>query len=298
MSKLRITRKGYALGAEIAGVDATRPLDAQTVDEIRKAWLDNTVVYLPGQDLDPGEFRTFCDQFGELDVDNIALLNLVPDMPQVIVRSNQPVTFAGAQIRQSSAADRWHTDFSYRERPSTMTFLLAKDLPDVGGDTQFASLYAAYETLSPAYKALIDPLVTVRDYALGAASYGTMSPDEQARQKQLKPDVAHPLVRTHPETGRKLLYVDAFIRNIEGMTDEESKPILDHLLAHATRYEFTYRHRWSPGDLIAWDNRCAIHFAVQDYDRSQLRRTLRCSLVGPKTGTLYAPAGEAVAAPA
>ena len=296
MSAIRVQRKGYALGAEITGVDTSRPIDGETVAAIRQAWLDNTVVYFPGQDLTPEQFRAFCGRFGELDVENNRLLNLIPDMPEVIVRANKPIVLNGTKLKKSSPADKWHTDFSYRECPSTMTFLLAKDLPDVGGDTMFASLNAAYEALSPAFKAMIYPLIALRDYARGAASYGLASPEEQARQKQLKPDVVHSLVKTHPETGRKALYVDEFVRNFAGMTDEESQPLLDFLLAHATRYEFIYRHRWTAGDLIAWDNRCAIHYAVQDYDQSQLRRTLRCSLVGPKTGELYSKSADAVMA--
>ena len=124
-------------------------------------------------------------------------------------------------------------------------------------------------------------LRAVRDYARGAASYANASADEQARQKQLKPDVVHSLVKTHPETGRKALYVDEFVRNFEGMTDEESKPLLDFLLQHATRYEFIYRHRWTAGDLLLWDNRCTSH-ARTDFDPTERRHLRRFTIKGTK----------------
>jgi taurine dioxygenase len=297
MGKLKVQRLGYALGAEVVGVDGTRVLDSETIATIRQAWLDHIVVCLRGQALDPEQFRNLCGQLGELDVEHsvnsgsTSATNCVPGLAEVRIRANQSVVVDGMTIGKSSPADRWHSDYSWKESPTTMTCLLAKDMPEVGGDTMFANQYMAYETLSPAFQQMIEPLRAVRDYALGAASYESSSPEQQARAKELHPPVEHPVVLLHPETGRKALYVDAFVRNFVGMTEEESKPIIEFLRGHATRYELVYRHRWSVNDLLMWDNRCALHFAVQDYDQSELRRTIRASLVGTRTGCLHVERG-------
>ena len=286
-------RRGYALGAEITGVDASKPLSQEDVAAIRKASNDNIAVYLPGQRLDARQMRDFCRNFGPLDIENASSTKAIrdteapeglPQLPEVLVRANQALTMNGVKIRKASPADRWHSDYSYKPAPATLTFLLATDIPDVGGDTMFANMYMAYETLSPAYQRLIDALESVRDYSVGAASYDGSTPEQQAKSRELNPDVVHPLVTVHPETGRKALYVDAFVRNFVGMTPGESKPVITFLQAHATRYEAVYRHRWTVDDLLIWDNRCALHFAIQDYDHTQLRSTLRCSITGPKTG--------------
>jgi taurine dioxygenase len=284
MAELQIRRRGYALGAEITGVDLSRPLDDRTVAAIRQAWLDHIIIYLPAQTLSPEGLRDFAARFGELDMHNTGLFNRHAEFPQVLVRANTPISLNGKQAASSPAADHWHSDYSHSQRPSTITFLTATDVPDVGGDTMFANMYMAYDTLSPAFARMIEPLSAVHDFAL-SGGYARSSTDVQLQ----KPPVVHPVVTVHPETGRKALYVDKFVRNFVGMTEEESKPLLNFLLGHATRYEFIYRHRWTVRDLVMWDNRCALHYAVQDYDRSQLRRTLRTSLIGPKTGEVYQP---------
>jgi taurine dioxygenase len=280
MGSLKVRRCGYALGAEITGVDASKPLDDATIAAIRQAWLDHIMVYLPGQNLGPQGFRDFCAQFGELDLENIKTLPHHPDFPDVVVRANKPVTVdENPAVRASGAANHWHTDFSSTDRPSTITFLLGKELPSVGGDTMFANLYTAYETLSPAMQRTIDPLFAVHDVRVGRAN------------KSPKPPVVHPFVRVHPETGRKALYVADRVRNFVGMTEEESKPLVAFLRSHATRYEFVYRHRWTVNDVVLWDNRCSLHYAVQDYD-PEMRMLLRCSLASPKTGRLLLAENE------
>jgi taurine dioxygenase len=155
---------------------------------------------------------------------------------------------------------------------------LGKDMPDVGGDTQFVNLYMAYEALSPAFQRMLESLSGVHEWARGPK----VDPG-----KQLYPPVVHPMVRVHPESGRKSLYVADRIRHFVGMTEEESRPIVDFLMHHATRYEFMYRHRWGANDLVIWDNRCTLHYAVQDFDQEQLRRNWRSSLVGPRAGEVY-----------
>ena len=203
------------------------------------------------------------------------------DHAPIVMVANTAITVKEKKI-DSVINDHWHSDLSYTPRPTTATFLNAQQLPDVGGDTMFANQYMAYETLSPRLQALIEPLEALHDVAAGTA-FAQVSPETQAEFKRRNPPIAHPLVRVHPETGRKSLFVGR-TRSIVGMTDEESKPLLDFLNRHATRYEFIYRHRWSLNDLLMWDNRCALHYAIRDYDMKQVRLMQRCSLLGDKVG--------------
>ena len=285
---MEVRRCGYALGAQIRGVDASKPLDATTVEAIRKAWRDHVVVYLPGQALNAHQFRDFCGRFGELDTFNLDLLTgslpRHPDLSDVVVRANKPVAVNGqTTVPKSSAANKWHSDYSYSPRPSTMTFLLGKELPGIGGDTMFSNQYMAYETLSPALQRMLDPLEAVHDFTLGSGAYQRSGAAEQAQMRLQNPPWVHPLVQVHPETGRKSLFIAERLRNFAGMSEEETKPFLDFLMQHSTRYEFTYRHRWAVDDLVIWDNRCSLHYAVQDY-APEMRMLLRCSLLGPAAG--------------
>ena len=297
MTAPQVRRLGYALGAQLTGVDASRPLDAGAIDATRRALLEHIVLVLPAQDLGPGELTAFCEAFGEPDVYNTRPHNRHPEHPAIYVAANKGRTDSAAPtVKKSSPANQWHSDYAHCRRPSTITFLLGKDLPEVGGDTMFANLYTAYETLSPAYRAMIEPLQAVHDIRLGAG-YASQTPEQQAKDIELNPPVVLPLVRAHPETGRKALFVTDRIRSFVGMTEEETRPILGFLREHAVRYEFTYRHRWTRGELVMWDNRCALHYAVQDYDRStQFRRMLRCSLVDREARSpVYSQAKDATA---
>jgi taurine dioxygenase len=149
----------------------------------------------------------------------------------------------------------------------------------------FANMYAAYDALSPTYRKMIDGLSAVHDASLGAA-YDRMEPGARATMMEKNPPVTHPLVQVHPETGRKALYAGSRVRNVTGMSRDESGPLLEFINSHAVRYEFTYRHRWRDNDLLMWDNRCALHYAVPDHDPAELRQMQRCSLLGPKAGVI------------
>jgi taurine dioxygenase len=279
LSSLRISRLGYALGARIEGVDLSQRLDEVTIAEIRKAWLDHVVLCFPGQALEPQELIAFCGQFGELN-DNRHSVTRHPDFSHVMLLRNHPEQ-ATTTSRRFVTGPEWHSDLSFTDHPASATFLLAKQLPDVGGDTMFANMYLAYESLSSEMKRLIEPLSAVHDITL-SVNYEGQSPEEKAAKRRVSPPVVHPVVRVHPETARKALYVGRRVRNFVGMTDEESQPLLDFLNRHATSYEFVYRHRWSVNDILMWDNRASMHYAVQDYD--QLRLMLRCALLTPQSG--------------
>jgi taurine dioxygenase len=287
VSKLQIRRVGYALGAEVTGLDLREPIGASAIAEIRAAWLEHIVLCFPGQDLEAEHLSSFANLFGELD-DNRALPHLRhPDHPAVYVIVNKPLVIKGKSY-SGGAASQWHTDLSYTSRPGTAGFLIAKELPDVGGNTMFANMYLAYEHLSPTLQRMIDPLEGIHDITTGATYLKGDPPAIQAEKRRLNPPVAHPVVRVHPEAGRKALFLGENVRQFAGMTEEESRPLIAYLNSHATRHEFVYRHSWRANDLVMWDNRCALHYAVLDYDPGQLRRLLRCSLLGPKTGRVCA----------
>jgi taurine dioxygenase len=291
MSDLTIRRLGYGLGAEIVGLNLKQRQSDQVIAAIRAAWLEHILLRFPEQDLSPEELVAFGSRFGQLD-DNRSTPHLShPEHASIFVLVNKPYklnekTFTGL------IAEQWHTDLSHTFHPTTASFLNAKELPEIGGDTMFANMYRAYKSLSPTLQAIIEPLEAVHDISL-AVGFDRGTPELQAERRRLNPPMAQSVVRVHPETGRKVLYIGDRIGHFVGMTAEESKPLIDFLYAHAVQYEFVYRHRWALNDLIMWDNRCAMHVAVRDYDHGrQVRRMQRCSLLGPKTGRLYLPAGD------
>jgi taurine dioxygenase len=287
MGKLQIRPLAYALGAEVTGVDLRKALDAEVVSEIRKAALDHIVLCFPGQELEPEAHMAFCRNFGALDDNRLSPHLCHPDYSEVMLIFNKPMsvkdkTYSGGQ------ADMWHTDLSFTDRPASLSFLNAKALPSIGGDTMFANMYMAYDALSLRLKEVLEPLEAVHDVNL-STNISREIAEVQAERRRLNPPIVHPVVRIHPETGRKALYLGDRVRNFLGMTREETMPLLQFLNGHATRHEFIYRHRWRSDDLLIWDNRCALHYAVPDFDRSELRKMQRCSLLAPKSG---APPGE------
>jgi taurine dioxygenase len=288
MATLKLRRLGYALGAEITGLDLSRPLDDATFEAIRQAWWDHGVLCVREQQLTPYEQVDFCSRFGPLDDHHSRPRTRHPDHIAVQLIVNRPVVVNGKAMKPSTAA-QWHSDLGYSTEPAAGTFLHALDLPDVGGETMFANIALAYETLSPALQRILDGLEGVYDlgfYQRGNDGLRQEDPQQQAERLATYPPVVHPLVRAHPQTRRKALHVGAFLRGIAGMTDEESRALIDYLDSHAVRYEFVYRHAWRPGDLLMWDNRCVLHYAIPNFDNSQLRRMQRCVAPGPQSGRL------------
>jgi taurine dioxygenase len=247
-----------ALGAEISGVDLARPLTDEAILAVRRAWLDHLVLFFRDQDLSPAQFLEFGRRFGE--VIEYPFVKGLPDYPEIIPvlkLEHERVNFGGV----------WHSDTAYLDVPPMASMLLAREIPPYGGDTLFANMYQAYETLSDGLKAILDGLVAINSSAKADASR-TREDRMKDSAREVKKDyvAAHPVVRRHPETGRRALYVNvAHTVRFDGMTEEESAPLLAYLFRHQTRPEFTCRFRWRSGSLAFWDNRCAQHNAINDY---------------------------------
>lgn len=248
-----------AIGAEISGVSLSGDLSDATVAAIRQALLDHLVIFFRDQDVPPERFLAFARRFGTPNqYPFVKGLDGYPDVIAVTKLPHETVNFGGV----------WHSDTTYLAEPPMATLLLAKEVPPIGGDTLFANQYLAYETLSDGLRALLAPLRGVASSAKADSS--------RTREDRLRTDgterarevltAAHPVVRTHPETGRKALYVNvAHTVSLAGLTEEESAPILAMLFRHQIRPEFTCRFQWRPGSLAIWDNRCAQHYALNDY---------------------------------
>ena len=271
-SEIGIHPVAGALGAEISGVDLSQPLSEATVAALRRAWLDHLVIFFRDQDLSPAQFLRFARRFGGVvEYPFVRGLDDYPEIIPVLKLEHERVNFGGV----------WHSDTAYLDVPPMASMLIAREIPPFGGDTLFANMYLAYETLSDGMRRMLDGLVAINSSAKADASR-TREDRMKDSAREVKKDyiAAHPVVRRHPETGRRALYVNvAHTVRFEGMTDEESAPLLEYLFRHQIRPEFTCRFRWRPGSIAFWDNRCAQHNAINDYGGS--RRLLhRVTLAG------------------
>jgi len=258
MARLTVKRIAGALGAEIGGADL-RELDDETIAAIRAAWLEHLVLFFRDQPLTPAQFMAFARRIGRpIEYPFVKGIAGFPEIIEVKKLEHETVNFGGV----------WHSDTAYLEAPPMASMLLAREIPPYGGDTLFANMYRAYETLSQGMKRLLEPLRAVNSSAKADVT--------RTREDRLKSDARddvgkelaaeHPVVRTHPETGRKALYVNfAHTVRFRGMTEQESAPLLEYLFQHQVRPEFTCRFTWQVGSLALWDNRCAQHNPVNDY---------------------------------
>jgi taurine dioxygenase len=259
MATLDIRPVAGALGAEIHGVDLARALDDGVVAALRRALLDHLVIFFRDQELPPERFLAFARRFGEpMEYPLVKGIEGYPDIIRVAKLEHETVNFGGI----------WHSDTTYLEMPPMGTLLVAREVPPFGGDTLFANMYLAYETLSDGMKRLLEGLKGVSSSVKADAS--------KTREDRIKSDATsqshqeflavHPVLRTHPETGRKALYVNvAHTVRFDGLTEAESAPILGYLFQHQTRPEFTCRFAWRKGSLAFWDNRAIQHNPVNDY---------------------------------
>jgi taurine dioxygenase len=291
MPEPAITPLGYAMGAEVTGLDLRRPLDDLTRRRLYDAWLRHVVLVFPGNEgLTPEQHIAFSANFGELDRhESQAPETLLEGRPEILVVTNKHRLGKPSATRNTGR--NWHTDLSYSLRPAKGALLLCQERPPVGGDTMWANLTMAWETLSPRMQAFVEGLEAVHDVTL-VRGIGQRDPAVVQELRDRNPPVVHPMVRVHPDTGRKSLLAGERVSHILGLTEEESRALLDFLNAHATSPEFVYRHRWRVGDIVLWDNRCTCHVALPDFDQTKPRLMLRCSLQGEAMGRL-AEAGRA-----
>jgi taurine dioxygenase len=247
------------IGAEILGIDLSGDVDDGDIAAIRRAWLDHCVIFFRDQKLPPGQFLSFAKRFGEvIEYPFIKGLDEFPEIIPVVKLEHEKTNFGGI----------WHTDTAYLEKPPMATMLIARETPPHGGDTMFANMYMAYETLSDGMKKLLDGLIGINSSAKADVTKTREDRVRDSKRTDAKTEYVgeHPIVRTHPETGRKALYANfAHTQRIKGMTEEESAPILNFLFQHQINPEFTCRFGWRPGSIAFWDNRCALHNPVNDY---------------------------------
>ena len=249
-----------ALGAEIGGVDISRPIDDATFAEVRRAWNENLVIFFRGQTLDDDALTAFGRRFAPL----FRHPNLLTEGPYPDI-----VRIRRMPGDKKIVGEDWHADTTCMTEPPSGAVLYGVDTPPYGGDTLFANQYLAYETLSDGMKRMLEKMTAVHSDITVA---GPQAARNQYRTTKVREDAEwrehvaeHPVVRTHPETGRKGLFINrSYTQRFSGMTAEESKPLLEFLWSHATRPELTCRFRWENGSVTVWDNRCVMHIAVND----------------------------------
>jgi taurine dioxygenase len=276
LQRLEIRPLSNALGAEVLGLDLTRPLADEDFRRIHRAHLDHHVLVFRDQRITPAQQVAFSRRFGPLQVHVLRDFQL-PGHPEVLVVSN--IRENGRPIGLGDAGVFWHSDLSYKDKPSLGSLLHAQELPAEGGDTLFANQHAAWEALPQALRDLVGPLTAEHTYVARYEELRARSPWRPALTQQQLDEVRpviHPVVRTHPETGRKALFVsEHFTTRIVGLPEDESRAVLDELFALSVRPAFVYRHQWQEHDMVFWDNRSVVHLAAgtPDHLRRKLHRT-------------------------
>jgi len=271
-----ITPLSEHTGAEIRGLDLRETLGAETSQRLNQAFVDRSVLVFRGQSLSPPQVLAAVQQFGEVFPQHNTRFAL-PECPQIHYISNQDRFPDGTRY---IPGEGWHTDHSNDVRPPKATVLHAVKLPDQGGDTQYANMHIAYDTLPDTIRCRIDGLLAIHVYQSTHSARKLMNLSA-ANRERVPNAVLHPMVRTHPESGRKAIFINPIrIEGILGLDHKEALPLLDDLLSHATETRHQYRHRWQPGDLVMWDNRCLLHKANGDYNMDQVRYLYRIMLSG------------------
>ncbi|MEM9562503.1 MAG: TauD/TfdA family dioxygenase [Actinomycetota bacterium] len=267
--RIRVEPVTGSIGAEVSGVDL-REVDDEVLSELRQAWLDHKVLFFRDQDLTNAQHVAYGRRFGELEIH--PFVRAVPAHPEIIVLEST--------VDRFQAAEAWHTDVTFRECPPLGSILYGRIIPPYGGDTCWANMELAYELLPDDVKDEIDGRYAVHSYV---KAFGRgMSNEEREEAAQRFPDQKHPLVRTHPVTGRRSLFMArTFMLTIDGMTPEESRPLRQRLYEQSSIPEIQVRFRWRPGSVAQWDNRCTQHYAVPDHGGLH-RRVERVTLVGDR----------------
>jgi taurine dioxygenase len=275
---IKVQPQETGFGAEVTGLDLRRPLAPEILAEVKAAWAAHAVLAFPDQPLTLDELEAFTLQIGPFGED--PFIKPMPGRPNVLELRREPDETA------TNFGAGWHSDWSFQPAPPAATILRSEVVPPVGGDTLFCDAARAYEALSPTMKTMLAPLQAVHSAARPYGTKGLFARETQTRTMQIisSPEAdkteLHPLVRTHPVTGRKALFVSpVYTVGIEGLTAPEEEAILGFLFKHLTQDQFIYRHRWRPGMVLMWDNRCTMHFAEGGYD-GHLRVMHRTTVAG------------------
>lgn len=275
---LQVEPESSGFGAVVRGLDLSRPLPAAILDEIKAAWAAHGVLSFPDQPLTLEQLEAFTLQIGSFGHD--PYIAPMPGHPNVLELRREP------DEKASNFGGGWHSDWSFQATPPAATILHGQVIPPVGGDTLFADCARAYEALSPAMQALLAPLRAVHSATRPYGAKGLFARETEKRtmkilvSEEADKSLTHPLVRTHPVTGRKALFVSpTYTIGIEGFAAPEANAILGFLFAHMTQEGFIFRHRWAADTLLMWDNRCTVHFAEGGYD-GHLRLMHRTTVAG------------------
>jgi taurine dioxygenase len=260
MSNILINPTSGSMGVEIHNVDLSNELSDSLFSEIRETFIAHGLIFFRDQELTPDDHLRFAKRWGEININRFFVkVEGYDQIAEVRKDADQKINIGGA----------WHTDHSYDQVPAMGSILLAKETPKIGGDTLFANMYRAYETLSDGMKKTLESMKACHSsrHVFGAhTGYSEASNQRIGNPELATQDAIHPVIITHPESKRKALYVNPeFTVNFEGWTVEESKPLLDYLTEHTTQQENTTRFQWEPGSIAFWDNRCTWHFALNDY---------------------------------
>jgi len=260
MGQIEVVPVSGGVGVEVHNVDIKSGIDAGTFDELRAAFVEHGLIFLRDQDITPDEHIAFAERWGEININRFfPRLDGYDQIATVTKEPDQTTNIGGG----------WHTDHSYDHVPAMGSILIARETPPVGGDTLFACMYTAYDTLSDGLKQTLGDMKAVHSsrHIFGEqSSYRDTMKDRFSNPEDATQDAVHPVVITHPESGRKALYVNpGFTLHFDGWTEAESKPLLDYLYAHAVQLEHTTRFQWAPGSIAFWDNRCTWHYALNDY---------------------------------
>ncbi|MDO9429885.1 MAG: TauD/TfdA family dioxygenase [Pseudomonadota bacterium] len=275
---ISVTPQATGFGAEVAGLDLSKPLSPEILAEVKAAWASHSVVAFPNQPLSLDALEAFTQQIGAFGVD--PFIAPMPGRPNVLELRREP------DEKATNFGAGWHSDWSFQKEPPAATLLRSEVTPPVGGDTLFADCSRAYDALSDAMKAVLAPLRAIHSATRAYGTQGVFARETEKRTMEIivsseaDKTLSHPLVRTHPVTGRKALFVSpTYTVGIEGMSLKESHAILGFLFAHMTQEEFIYRHKWRAGMLLMWDNRCTVHLAEGGYD-GHLRVMHRTTVAG------------------
>ncbi len=272
--RIDIRPLGGAVGAEIHGLNLSRPLDGDDIETVRSALFEHGVVFFRDQHLTPEQHIAFAERFASININRF--FRHVPDYPMIAEVRKEP-------DQKANIGGGWHTDHSYDQVPALGSILYAREIPPFGGDTLFASMYAAYDALSDGLKATLEGMRAIHSsrHVFGANNqYGAEHAGRIGNPELATQDAIHPVVIRHPGSGRRALYVNpGFTLQFEGWAVEESRPLLDYLYRHASRPEFICRFRWQPGSLAFWDNRATWHYALNDY-QGERRLLHRITLEG------------------